>query len=333
VSFRDSKPRRNRTLCPHAEKRSACRTCATARMARWRKTNPEAARAAEERRTDERRAAERRARSYVSAYLRRGRIVPSPVCDRCGQRKAVVFYHPDPLERRRILWLCDSDRRAVAAGGFAVVPHWEWPGHVEPLPTAPRWERFADVGGEDVTIALRAANAVPGLTPSQWREQFATSFFRGAHRNERRALFGSGLAALRKKTIATWAPYKDPRVDDVLRLWVADEFRRWDGARRSNAPRIETDEDRIADREVRPRFTARLRRRKGAMVDAIGIVAIPPASAFEQQRAPIVARPLDDALLERVDADLAAFDLELEAILARVAAGPPKRTAAEEDSI
>jgi hypothetical protein len=295
-------------------------------MARWRKENPEAARAAEERRTDERRAAERRARSYVSAYLRRARIVPSPVCDRCGQRKAVTFYHPDPLERRRILWLCDSDRRAVAAGGFAVVPHWEWPGHVEPLPTAPRWERFADVDGESVTMALRAAEAVPSLAPSLRREQFATAFFRGVHRNERRALFGSGLAALRKKTIATWAPYKDPRVDDELRLWVADEFRRWDSARLSNAPRIETDEDRIAEREVRPRFTARLRRRNGnAMVDAIGTVAMPPASASGQQRTPSVVRPLDDALLERVDADLAAFDRELEAILARVARGPTKR--------
>ena len=257
--------------------------------------------------------------------------MPSPVCDRCGLRKPVTFYHPDPLERRRILWLCDSDRRAVAAGGFAVVPHWEWPGHVEPLPTAPRWDRFAGVEAQSLTIALRAADALPNLAPSQRREQFATAFFRGTHRNERRAIFGSGLAALRKKTIATWAPYKDPRIDDVLRLWVADEFRRWDSARLASAPRIETDEDRIAEREVRPRFTARLRRRNGkTMVDAIGTVAMPPARTILPHHAPSIARPLDDALLERVDADLAAFDLELEAILARVAAGPPKRSASKE---
>jgi hypothetical protein len=325
VSFRDSKLRRNRSLCPHAEKRSTCRPCATARMARWRRENSEAARAAEDRRTDERRAAERRARSYVSAYLRRGRIVPSPICDRCGQRKALTFYHPDPLDRRRVLWLCAADRRAVAAGGFAVVPHWEWPGHIEPLPTAPRWERFTPVGDETVSVALRACAAAAGLAPPQRRELFANAFFRGPHRDERRPLFGSGLAALRKKSITTWTPYNDPRVDDELRLWVAEEFRRWDRARLAHAPRIETDEDWIAEREVRPRFTARIRRRSGnVMTDAIGVIARPPASA-SSPRPPIVAPPLDDALLERVDAELEAFDREMEAILARIARGPSKR--------
>jgi hypothetical protein len=288
-------------------------------MARWRRENPEAARAAEERRTDERRAAERRARSYVSAYLRRGRIVPSPLCDRCGQRKALTFYHPDPMERRRILWLCESDRRAVAAGGFAVVPHWEWPGHVDPLPTAPRWPRFINVDEESIAHALRATATAADLQPSQRRELFASAFFRGPHRGERRSLFGSGLAALRKKTIATWTPYGDPRVDDELRLWVADEFRRWDRTRTANAPRIETDEDRIAEREMRPRFTARIRRRVGnAMLDTIGTVPRPPTFRALPHKSPGVVQPLDDALLERVDADLAAFDREMEAILERV---------------
>lgn len=294
-------------------------------MARWRRENPEAARAAEERRTDERRAAERRARSYVSAYLRRGRIVPSPICDRCGQRKALTFYHPDPLDRRSVLWLCVSDRRAVAAAGFAVVPHWEWPGHVTPLPTAPRWERFVPVDDATVAIAKRAADATADLAPAQRRELFANAFFRGAHREERRSIFGSGLAALRKKTISTWSPYNDPLVDDELRLWVAEEFRRWDRARVAHAPRIETDEDRIADREVRPRFPARVRRRS-AMTDAIGIVPRPPAP-LSAPHVPTVAPPLDDALLERVDAELEAFDREMEAILARIARGPTKRTA------
>jgi len=294
-------------------------------MARWRRENPAAARAVEERRTDERRAAERRARSYVSAYLRRGRIVPSPVCDRCGMRKAVTFYHPDPLERRSMLWLCAADRRAVAAAGFAVVPHWEWPGHVEPLPTAPRWDRFTPVDDATIALAKDASVAAGELAPSQRRELFAAAFFRGAHRDERRKLFGSGLAALRKKTIATWAPYNDPRVDDELRLWVADEFRRWDRARLTYAPRLETDEDRIADREVRPRFSARIRRRAAnAFADTIGTIARPPAP--REHRAPIDAPPADDALLERVDAELEAFDRQMEAILARIARGPTKKS-------
>lgn len=298
-------------------------------MARWRRENPVAAKQAEGRRTDERRLAERRARSYVSAYLRRGRIVPSPFCDRCGQRKALTFYHPDPMERRRILWLCESDRRAVAAAGFAVVPHWEWPGHVEPLPPAPRWDRFTPADDAWITHALRAADAVPDLRPSQRRELFASTFFRGAHRNERRMLFGSGLAALRKKTIATWSPYNDCRVDDELRLWVADEFRRWDSARIANTPRFETDEDRIAEREVRPRFTARIRRTSGnAMSDAIGHVPRPPTLAPTPPIGTPVP-PLDDALLERVDAELAAFDKELDAILARIARGPSSRVTTE----
>ena len=323
VSFRDSKQKRSRSLCPHAEKRSVCRLCATARMARWRRVNPTAARLAEDRRTDERRVAERRARSYVSSYVRRGRIVPPPVCDRCGQRKLVTFFHPDPAERRRLLWLCDSDRRAVAAGGFAVVPHWEWPGHIAPLPTAPRWNRFAIAAETWIAGALRAADAIPSQQPAQRRELFTRAFFRDVHRSERRDVFGSGLAALRAKTIATWTPYNDPRVDDELRLWVADEFRRWDRARLASVPRFETDEDRIAEREVRPRFTARIRRRIGnGMTDAIGTVPVPPPTPATRPPSLAAARQLDDTLLERVDAELEAFDRELEAILGRIARGP-----------
>src|SRR5689334_12377558 len=115
VSLRDDlKKPSGRRLCPHAQPRSKCRPCATARMRQWRKKNPIAAREADQRRTDERRLLEMRARTYVSAYLRRGRIVPPPFCDRCGRRAAVSFYHPDPLERRVLLWLCADDRRAVA---------------------------------------------------------------------------------------------------------------------------------------------------------------------------------------------------------------------------
>jgi hypothetical protein len=300
-------------------------------MARWRRENPAQARAAEERRSDERRVEERKARSYVSAYLRRGRIVPPPFCDRCGQQEKLTFYHPDPSDRRRLLWLCVSDRRAVPAGGFAVVPHWDWPGHIEPLPTAPRWERF--VAEEPrVEAALHAARTVPDVSASQRREIFAAAFFRGSNPGERRALFGAGLGAMRKKTIAAWSPYADPRVDDELRAWITDEYRRWDRARVTNAPRFITDEDRIAELEIAPRFTARFRRRGASgVVDAIGYVPAPPAP----RDLPVVpAQPLDDALLERVDADLAAFDRRLEAILARVAAGPPKRAEpTEEDAV
>lgn len=301
-------------------------------MATWRKKNPDAARAAEKRRTDERRAAERRARSYVSAYLRRGRIVPSPLCDRCGRRSAVAFYHPDPLQPRVLLWLCPSDRRAVAAGGFAVVPHWEWPGHVEPLPTAPRWNRFAVVSDDVVALARREADAPAGLLPSQRRELFANALFRALPVGERRAVFGSGLAAMRKKSLDAWAPYRDPRVDDELRRWVIDEFGRWDRARFAHAPRFETDEDRVAEREIRPRFGARLRRgSKGAMPDAIGAVPRPPAATTRGAARIEAASPPDDELLERVDAQLAAFDRQMDEILARIAGATKRRSPTAED--
>lgn len=297
-------------------------------MAAWRREHPAAARAAEERRSDDRRVEERQARSYVSSYLRRGRIVPPPFCDRCGQQKTLTFYHPDPADCRRLLWLCASDRKAVPAGGFAVVPHWEWPGHVEPLPTAPRWERF-EAAETRVATALRAASAADGVTPAQHREIFVAAFFRGSSMGERRALFGAGLAALRKKTLATWAPYREPRVDDELRSWVTEELRRWDRARARTAPKFTSDEDRIAEVEVRPRFSPRLRRRSGTAVDAIGHVSAPPPPRA-QPSAP-AARTLDDALLERIDADLAAFDRDFEMILARIASGPPVRPAFDDE--
>ena len=300
-------------------------------MRLWRKKNPTAAREADRRRTDDRRLLERRARSYVSAYLRRGRIVAPPFCDRCGKRGTLSYYHPDPSERRSLLWLCPADRRAVAAGRFAVVPHWEWPGHVEPLPTAPRWPRFS-CDADRIDAALTAVSRLPDLTPGQQREIFVAAFFRGRDLNERTQLFGCGLARLRIGTLADWAPYGISAADDVLRGWVRDELRRWERGRLEAAPRFITDEDRIAERQVIPRFASRPPRRRGrfAAEDAIGYVPRPPAHV---ELPKVAAAPLDERLLERVDAELVAFDRELDAILARIAGGlqPPRRDDAEED--
>lgn len=285
-------------------------------MRQWRKKNPSAAREADQRRTDERRLLEMRARTYVSAYLRRGRIVPPPFCDRCGRRTTVSFYHPDPLERRVLLWLCADDRRAVAAGRFPVVPHWAWPGQIEPLPTAPRWPRFA-AEPRRVDAASAAVVALANATPAQEREIFAAAFFRGADPAERRSLFGAGLAQLRSETIAMWEPYGDPRVDSILRAWIRDEYRRWERERVTAAPRFITDEDVIAERAVVPRFDSRPPRRPGRAValDAIGSVPRPPTMT---QRAPLPPRPLDESLLRRLDDELAEFDRRMEAILGRV---------------
>jgi hypothetical protein len=268
----------------------------------------------------------------VAAYLRRGRIVPPPICDRCGQRATVSPYHPDPAQRRVLLWLCEADRRAVPAAGFSVVTHWTWPGHIEPLPTAPRWPRFhastARIDG--ATDAIAPYDAV---TPAHRREMFAAAFFRGSDAGERRALFGAGLAALRAHAIATWSPYGDARADDPLRLWIAEEHRRWERARITTAPRFEIDDDRIAERAVKPRFFARVRRRAGRAIDAIGSVPAPPPHRTKPLAPAAPVAPADDALLERVDAELAAFDRRLEEILARVppAATVRNGTSAEED--
>jgi hypothetical protein len=294
-------------------------------MARWRRVNPNGSRAAEARRTDDRRAEEVRARAYVASYLRRGRIVPPPTCDRCGQRAEVVPYHPDPAQRRVLLWLCRADRRAVPAGGFAVVPHWTWPGHIEPLPTAPRWERFRADETRAVT-ALAATAALGDVSPVVARELFAAAFFRRVQLGERRAVFGAGLRAIRERRIAQWAPYADPRIDELLRPWIAEEHRRWQRARFAAAPPFETDEDRIAERAVRPKRLARVRRAVGGKkyLEAIGRVPRPPSASAVAIPAH-AAEPLSEELLERFDAELAAFDVRLAEIMARVDQSAPRR--------
>jgi hypothetical protein len=294
-------------------------------MARWRREHPESAKAAERRRMDDRRAEEVRARAYVASYLRRGRIVPPTTCDRCGRRAEVLPYHPDPGQRRVLLWLCESDRRAVPAANYAVVPHWTWPGHIEPLPTAPRWERFrADEAR--VSAALAASAALSGVSPVVGREMFAAAFFRRVEPVERRSLFGAGLRAIRDRRIEQWRPYGDARVDDLLRPWIAEEHRRWQRERAAAAPAFETDEDRVAERAIRPKRPARTRRVTGEKkhLDAIGTVPRPPSAAPRTPASAGRIEPLTDELLERYDAELAAFDVRLAEIMARVDSAAPR---------
>jgi hypothetical protein len=59
-----------------------------------------------------------------------------------------------------------------------------------------------------------------------------------------------------------------------------------------------------------------------AAEDAIGYVPRPPVHI---ELPKVAAAPLDDTLLERVDAELVAFDRELDAILARIASGTQPR--------
>jgi hypothetical protein len=310
-------------------------------MRNWRNSPDEATqkkvRACEARRVrDDRRAAELRARVYVWTYLRRGRLVPPTRCDACGARTAELrFYHPDPLQKRLLVWLCPSDRRAVPAARRAVIPHWSWPGHLEPLPTRPRWPRFAlDAAWRDAADAALARTIAHLRSESEKADVYMSAFFRAAGEGERRRLVGHGLGLLRaapedRASIptawASWTAYGDPRVDEYVRRFVRDTKARFARARAEVEPRfLGDDEDYVADRGVIPVFEVRLRRRRHdakrpAASDAIGFVPKPPEKKIpvpvSEQRP---AHALDDAFFARLDALEAEHDARVAEIMARV---------------
>jgi hypothetical protein len=300
-------------------------------MKKWRtssRSRPKALACERRRNDDARRREERRAHSYVSSYLKRGRIVPPTRCDACGGFSADLrYFHPNPAERRVILWLCPSDRRAVPASGQRVIPHWEWPGHVTPLPTRPRWPRFAleplwrDAGESALG---RVARYLRG--PAEEADAFVSGFLRAAGERERHNLVGHGLGLLRvdRASLDAWSPYGDERVDGFVRRYVRDELARFARARAAAEPRHVVDEDWLWSRGVTPAYPARVRRRRrdGArsfVPDAIGDVPLPPPTSTTA-RPHVDAAPLDDALLDRIDAAAAEHDARMAAIMDRIAA-------------
>jgi hypothetical protein len=122
------------------------------------------------------------------------------------------------------------------------------------------------------------------------------------------------------------APYGDRRIDELPRPWVAEEHRRWQRERFAAAPPFETDEDRVAERKVRPKRPARVRRAVGGKkyLDAIGRVPRSPSAAAITISAHGRAEPITDELLERFDAELAAFDIRLAEMMARVGQSTPR---------
>jgi hypothetical protein len=315
-------------------------------MQRWRadEATADKARACEARRVvDDRRRAERKARTYVLTYLSRGRIVPPTRCDACGARSdELQFFHPDPNAVRLLVWLCPNDRRVVRAARRPVIPHWEWPGHVEPPPTRPRWPRFAlaEVWQEAGNIAL-ARVAAHLRSESEKADVFMSAFLRAAGDTERHNLIGHGLGLLRglddraraAAALFAWVPYGIADVDAFVRRFVLDTKARFARARAEAEPRfLADDEDYIASRGVVPVFDPRPRRRRhdsrrSIEPDAIGDVpAAPPQRPYVP---PAGQRPqtLNDAFLARLDSLEAEHDARIAEIMARVAARPKRNEA------
>jgi hypothetical protein len=296
-------------------------------MRRWRqKKNPETQKAADLRRLDERRTAELRARAYIWSYLRRGRIVAPTTCDVCGRERLLWFYHPDPEQKRLIVWLCEEHRKTVRANQIAVVRHWDWPGHLEPPPTAPRWARFTATP-EQHERATRAAAAVSRLGAATQRIAYVSAFFAEDGPAVRRAVLGAGLRALRAN--APWTPYGNPEIDQQISLWVRDELARFEHERRAAEPRRDFEEEEAPDpdRQMKPRYTPRKGRRKD--ITTIGSVAVPPAAA-PRPASGTPARTLDDTILDEWDARLAEHDRFMADFATRLKAGLPSTRDREE---
>jgi hypothetical protein len=104
-----------------------CPECRRSRQRRWRQRSPEAERGRQRDRTEEERLADK-ARAYVWTYIRRGKLIPPAVCEKCGLPKKLGFWHPRPEWPKKVLWLCAQDRKRVAATADAVSLTWVWPG-------------------------------------------------------------------------------------------------------------------------------------------------------------------------------------------------------------
>jgi hypothetical protein len=152
---------------------------------------------------------------------------------------------------------------------------------------------------------------------------FVDAMLRATGAPARKALLAVGLRHLSRgsASFAQWAPYGDAEIDTHVRAWVRDQLAAWQRERNSILSRPqETDEDRLAEREpLRPTRAPRSRVRGRGDVTTIGFVpALPPATPQRIPKSPEVQRIEEEALLQRVDAQLAAVDLELEAIFARI---------------
>lgn len=96
-----------------------CRACATAATQRWREQHGDDLRARERARvfSDEQQAV-RRARGYVSALVRRGKILPEN-CEACGEPQTSPHWD-DPRRPKVVRWFCVEHRREHADATEAV---------------------------------------------------------------------------------------------------------------------------------------------------------------------------------------------------------------------
>ena len=189
----------------------------------------------EKRSLDERQRDEVRARAYVFSYLRRGAIVPDAACARCydlmveelpATLASVVPFHPDPLRRREVAWLCPPCRRVVSATREPVTSTWIWPGGFG-VASASADVSFMSLGDIGMNLALRlpqlSAHARREVQVGTWLASLDVSVLQG-------------LLARGRRGGVSWKPTDDFAMNGVLRMWVLRESWRLFRISHDNAP-------------------------------------------------------------------------------------------------
>lgn len=191
----------------------------------------------EKRLLDERQRDEVRARAYVFSYLRRGAIVPDAACARCYDPTveelpltlaSVVPFHPNPLRRREVAWLCQPCRRVVSATREPVSSMWIWPGGFG-VASASAVAPFASL----VDIGTNLVFRLPELSAYARCEVQVGTWLAGLD-----VSVLQGLLARGRRGGASWKPTDDFAINGALRMWVSRESLRLFQISHDNVPVI-----------------------------------------------------------------------------------------------
>src|SRR2546423_1253138 len=215
---RDQKAREQKQHEQHTASRRAKGSTALTEQeadAEEHRSDEEKARAALDKAAAQHRAQLIRAKMYVPAYHKRGTILPPDACERCGigerltpwsKSTPLVFWHPNPLKKREVAWLCVPCRRHIRATREPLTLTWVWPGG---LPIRPRG-RLHRIEPDRTNVAIdpawcasavAATEGVASSLPGLAAELFLHAFLTAAGPENVEVLYGEGVQAG-----ATWTP-------------------------------------------------------------------------------------------------------------------------------
>jgi hypothetical protein len=212
-------PKPRTTGCKQHHSGTTCRDCNRIRVQRSRHRHPPAELLEPTLRQTQ---ADNAAR-YVRMYLKRGAIAPPDACERCEvptqvspsrPLRPLLPFHPDPAQKRLVVWLCADCRRRVRATREPLTLSWTWPGI-----TAPRSRKPPDLP-EHVATAIAALDArLPaGRTTALRDATFLHILVCALAPRERERLYAAGCLAGPR-----WQPTADPHLDALLRSWAFTE--------------------------------------------------------------------------------------------------------------